>query len=189
MSVEPAKPREFLTAEWRRLAMLNYDIDPAILEPYVLNGLELDFCHGKTYVSLVGFLFRKARFFGLSIPFHRNFPEVNLRTYVTRRTFDGERRGVVFLKEIVPRCAVACVARWLYSEKFVCLPLTATIESGGDPCRNELQVKYEWSAEKERYSLVARSSVEPMRAAPGSLDEFIVEHYWGYSTARDGGNN
>jgi len=185
MSLEPAKPRVFLNAEWRHLAMFNYEIDPAVLEPYVPNGLELDFWHDRTYVSLVGFLFRNARIFGLSIPFHRNFPEVNLRFYVTRFTDRGERRGVVFLKEIVPRWAVGCVARWLYREKFVCLPLAARIETGGHLRGNELHMRYDWRARRERYSLVARSNADPMRAAPGSLNEFIVEHYWGYSTARD----
>jgi uncharacterized protein len=181
MSPDPAKPPVFLTAEWRNLAMLSYEIDPAILEPFVPKHLDLDFCNGITYVSLVGFYFHKARICGLSIPFHRTFPEVNLRFYVTRRTHDGERRGVVFLKEIVPRRAVACVARWLYRENFVCLPLRATVNR-----HSGLTMKYEWRLGRENYSLEVGSTAAPRRPSSGSLDEFIVEHYWGYSAARSG---
>jgi uncharacterized protein len=185
MSTERSKPPVFLTAEWRHLAMLNYEIDPAILEPFVPRNLELDFWNEKTYVSLVGFLFKKARIFGLSIPFHRNFPEVNLRFYVARHTGDGYRRGVVFLKEIVPRWGVACVARRFYGEKFVCLPLRATVDSHA-ASRNDLHMKYEWHSGRDAYSLTARSSAAPRRAVEGSLDEFIVDHFWGYSNSRDG---
>src|SRR4026208_556537 len=93
----------FLTAEWRRLAMLSFEIDPRVLSPLVPAGTELDEWQGRTFASLVGFLFLDTRVFGLAVPFHRNFEEVNLRFYVRRMASDGLRRGVVFVKEIVPR--------------------------------------------------------------------------------------
>jgi uncharacterized protein len=105
----PAKV--FLTAEWRYLAMFNYEIDPAVLAPFVPLGTELDVWYGKTYVSLVGFLFQNVRIGGIPIPFHLNFEEVNLRFYVRRKADDGWRRGVVFIKELVPRRAIAFVAQ------------------------------------------------------------------------------
>ena len=95
--------RIFLTAEWRFLAMLNYEIQPDTLAPFIPAGTELDFWNGKTYVSVVGFLFQNTRIGGIPIPFHRNFEEVNLRFYVRRKADDGWQRGVVFIKELVPR--------------------------------------------------------------------------------------
>jgi uncharacterized protein YqjF (DUF2071 family) len=106
---------EFLTAEWRRLAMLNYQVDPAILRPFVPRGVELDTWDNRHYVSVVGFLFLKTRVLGLAIPFHRDFEEINLRFYVRRRAEDGWRRGVVFIKEIAPRWAIATMARVVYN--------------------------------------------------------------------------
>ena len=97
---------KFLTAEWRYLAMLNYEVNPAILLPYVPSGTELDSWDGKTFVSMVGFLFLDTRVLGLPIPFHINFEEVNLRFYVRRLAPEGWRRGVVFVKEIVPKIAI-----------------------------------------------------------------------------------
>src|SRR5471030_1643955 len=103
----------FLTAEWRHLAMLNYEINPQILAPFVPIGTELDFWDGKAFVSVVGFLFQNTRVLGIPIPFHRNFEEVNLRFYVRRKAEGEWRRGVVFVKELVPRWAIAATARAL----------------------------------------------------------------------------
>jgi uncharacterized protein YqjF (DUF2071 family) len=71
------KPGKFLTAEWRYLAMINYEIDPAILLPHVPRGTELDEWQGKTFVSMVGFHFLNTRVLGVPLPFHRNFAEIN----------------------------------------------------------------------------------------------------------------
>jgi len=117
------RSRVFLTGEWRYLAMLNYRVEPALLEPLVPCGTTLDRWQGATYVSLVGFLFRDTRVLGAPIPLHRDFEEVNLRFYVSREV-DGEmRRGVTFIREIVPRLAIATVARLAYNEPYVTLPM------------------------------------------------------------------
>src|ERR1700752_2047399 len=105
--------KPFLTADWGYLAMLNYEVDPAVLMPAVPRGTELDEWNGKTFVSMVGFLFLNTRVLGLPIPFHQDFEEINLRFYVRSKAEDGRRRGVVFVKEIVPRAAIALTARWL----------------------------------------------------------------------------
>ena len=113
--VAAGQERIFLKAEWRYLAMLNYEVDPALVAAYVPPGTELDRFDGKAFISLVGFLFLNTKILGISVPFHRNFDEVNLRFYV-RRSVDGVvKRGVVFIREIVPRRAIAAVARLLPS--------------------------------------------------------------------------
>src|ERR1700758_3249668 len=91
----------FLSAEWRDLLMLNYEVDPTILQKYVPAGTELDSFGGKTYVSLVGFRFCHAKLLGtIPIPFHTEFEEINLRLYVRRSDAGVTRRGVVFIAEI-----------------------------------------------------------------------------------------
>jgi Uncharacterized conserved protein (COG2071) len=112
----------FLTAEWRALAMLNYEVDASLLRHFVPAGTELDCWQGKTLVSLVGFRFLKTRVLGIPIPFHRNFDEVNLRFYVRRAEATEVKRGVVFIREIVPRRAIAAVARAFYNERYLALP-------------------------------------------------------------------
>jgi uncharacterized protein len=178
-------PRPFLTARWRNLAMLNYEVAPEILAPLVPAGTELDSWQGRTFASVVGFLFLDTRVRGSAIPRHRDFEEVNLRFYVRREAEGGWRRGVVFVKEIVPRFAIAGTARLLYGEKYVSLPMRHAIT--GDPTRGDLYVMYGWRLRGRWNGIGAVVGGSPQEAAPGSEEEFITEHYWGYSSLRGGG--
>jgi uncharacterized protein YqjF (DUF2071 family) len=161
--------------------VLNYAIEPHVLEPYLPVGLELDFWRGTTYVSLVAFLFQNTRVCGLPIPFHRSFPEVNLRFYVKRPMPKGDRRGVVFLREVAPRRAVAFVARKLYGEKYLALPMRAKVELDGRFSGIARSARFEWRLDKQPFAIEAASVALPQYPRPDSLDEFIIEHYWGYS--------
>jgi uncharacterized protein YqjF (DUF2071 family) len=178
--------RPFLTAEWHSLALLNYAVDPSLVAPLVPRGTELDQFDGKTYISLVGFRFERTRVRGLWIPFHSDFDEVNLRFYV-RRMQEGEvRRGVVFVREVVPRWAIAAVARAAYREKYVALPMrhriAGPVSEGG-----RLAVSYGWRADGKWADLSVECQGKPEPAAEGSLEQFISEHYWGYTAQPDGG--
>jgi uncharacterized protein YqjF (DUF2071 family) len=164
--------------------VLNYEIEPELLEPHLPPGVELDFWHDRTYVSLVAFLFRRTRLCGLPIPFHRNFPEVNLRFYVKRMLPEGERRGVVFLREIAPRRMVAYVARRFYGEKYLALPMHSKIESDERFADFARRARFEWRARKEDFAIEAESTALPRYPHPDSLAEFIIEHYWAYSCGR-----
>jgi uncharacterized protein YqjF (DUF2071 family) len=173
------KARTFLTAEWRHLVMLNYAMDAGILKRFVPPGTELDSYRGDYFVSVVGFRFLNTRIFGWAIPFHQNFEEVNLRFYVRRRSDEGWRRGVVFIRELVPRRAIAFVARACYGEPYVALPMRHKIDHTTDGIRAE----YSWRREGRWESVVAAAEGAPKTVESGSLEEFITEHYWGY-TAR-----
>jgi len=174
--------RPFLTANWRHLAMLNFVVDPKIVAPLVPPGTELDFENGETFLSVVGFLFLDTRLLGLPIPLHRDFEEVNLRFYVRKKSADTWRRGVVFVRELVPRRAIALVARAFYGEKYLALPMKHEIEHV-DP---KLKVEYSWRRGCKWESLKMSASGEPQAIAAGSHAEFITEHYWGYTHVRAG---
>jgi uncharacterized protein YqjF (DUF2071 family) len=147
------RPKQFLTAEWRWLAMLNYEIDPALLRPFVPRGTELDSWNGGTcFVSVVGFLFLNTRVRGMSIPFHRNFEEVNLRFYVRRQAEDGWRRGVVFIKEIVSRFAIAAIARFAYNERYVSFPMRHEVKQSA----TAHSASFDWRFKKRWHSLSVR---------------------------------
>jgi len=185
MSETYGKP--FLTAEWRYVAMLNYEIDPAILHTYLPRRTELDSWNGKTFVSMVGFLFLKTRVLGLPIPFHQNFEEINLRFYVRRKNEEGWRRGVVFIKEIVPRAAIALTARGLYNENYVALPTGNVICRAAHDAKNIESVKYYWTFRKRAQFVEVVTRGTASHFVEGSEEEFIAQHYWGYSKRKDGG--
>lgn len=176
----------FLTAEWRYLVMLNFEVDPAVLRPYVPRGTELDPWEGSTLVSLVAFWFEKTRVKGWAVPFHTDFEEVNLRLYVRRKGPEGWRRGVVFIKEIVPRRAIAAVARVFYNERYVSLPMRHRFAFPQEDRERDVGVEYAWRHRGQWESVRATASGLPQEMGAGSLEEFITEHYWGYSAQRDG---
>ena len=164
--------------------MAQYAIDPALLLPYLPAGLELDFYENECYVSLVAFLFDRVRLKGLPMPFHTRFEEVNLRFYVRRREPDGSlKRGVVFIREFVPRAAITLIANSLYEEPYATRPMRHTIASTPD----SLSVSYSWRNRGQWQSMAVEASPTQQPIAPGSEEEFITEHYWGY-TKRTRGN-
>lgn len=157
--------------------MLNYAIDPEILAPFVPDGTELDFHHGRTFVSVVGFLFLRTRLRGIPIPFHRDFEEVNLRFYVRHRGAEGWRRGVTFVRELVPRRAIAVVARVFYDEPYLAVPMRHNLVHDAEG----LSAEYQWRREGRWETLGICAVGESFETAPNSHEEFITEHYWGYT--------
>jgi uncharacterized protein YqjF (DUF2071 family) len=158
--------------------MLNYAIDPEVLRPLVPKGVELDLWQGEALVSMVGFLFLGTRVLGVPVPYHRDFEEVNLRFYVRRETPEGWRRGVTFVREIVPRRAIAVLARMLYDEPYLACPMRHRLTPAS--------CEYAWRFDGRWHSMAAEFAGEPAPLAPGSAEEFIFEHYWGYTRLRDG---
>ena len=166
----------FLTAEWRKLVFVNYEIDPQLLEPYTPFGTELDSFDGRYYISLIGFMFMNTAIKGIKVPFHVNFEEVNLRFYVKRKSGDSYKRGVVFVKEIVSKPAIAWVANTLYGEKYA----TAHMSYLWDINDKEIKVEYKWGKNPTHSMQVSSLPIsEPIET--DSLEEFITEHYWGYA--------
>ncbi len=175
----------FLKAEWRKLAIANYEVDSALLQDYLPYGTELDLWNGKCYVSLVGFMFLNTRLLNLKIPFHVNFEEVNLRFYVKRQEQGEWKRGVVFIKEIVPKPALTFVANTVYKEHYETLPMKHNWSEHADG----RLVEYRWKKNAAWQTFRVRASKEAIAIQAGSETEFITEHYWGYAKVSDTSTN
>jgi uncharacterized protein YqjF (DUF2071 family) len=128
-------------------------------------------------VSLVGFLFTNTRVKGISFPFHTSFEEVNLRFYVRYKEDNIWKRGVVFIKELVPKRMISFVANTLYGEKYATHKMKHVWSSAG----NDLKIEYYWKVRNEWNYLKALAEKEPSQLIAGSKEEFITEHYWGYT--------
>lgn len=181
MDASTKRQRIFLTADWNHLVMLNYAVDPALLERFVPRGTELDAFAGITYVSLVAFEFNNTRISGVAVPFHRSFEEVNLRFYVRR----DERRGVTFIRELVPKQAVAAIARRFFNENYSCVPMSHRVSK--DAASGHTEAEYSWGTGDGQCSIFARAGAEDLLPPDGSHAQFITEHYWGYAAQSDGG--
>jgi uncharacterized protein YqjF (DUF2071 family) len=176
------RERPFLTARWNDLLLLNFPVPADAIDALAPPGTEPDLFDGQAYVSVVGFQFRDTRVRGCAWPRHTNFPEINLRYYV-RRKVDGEvRRGVVFVREIVPRRLIAAIANRVFHENYICLPMRS--DAAND------RLKYAWQSRGRagrRWNTLAGRIAAPFHVPPAnSFDEFIVEHYWGYARGPDG---
>ena len=171
------EPSVFLSAEWRKLIMVNYRIDPEILRPYIPAGTKLDLFEGECLVSLVGFMFLNTKVLGLAIPFHQNFEEFNLRFYVRYQQNQVWKRGTVFINEIVPKYFIPLIANSFYRENYVRYPMKHHILNHN----NQLEVSYSFKINQNwnSVSAIADSIAIPLKA--NSIEEFITEHYWGYN--------
>jgi uncharacterized protein len=168
--------------------MLNYEVPPALLRPLVPPGTELDRWNGATLASMVGFRFLDTRVVGIPIPGHREFDEINLRFYVRRRGEDAQwRRAVVFVRELVPRRAIALVARWFYNEPYTAVPMHHELAMAGAADGHPGRAAYAWRLAGRWHRLEVRTRGRPSVPDPTSEAAFITEHYWGYTMQRDGG--
>lgn len=175
--------KPFLTAEWRHLILLTYGIDPEMLTPYIPKGLEPDIYDGRAFVSFVAFDFLNTKVKGLTIPFHVNFPEINLRFYVRQPMPDGSyRRGVVFIKELVPKYCIALVADKIYNEPYEAIPMTSSVE----PENNELIIKHNFEYNNRGFDLKFTVENAPYFPKEDSTAHFFKEHEWGYGTTKKG---
>ncbi len=172
----------FLTAYWKNLIFINYEADAAVLLPYLPKGTEPDFYNGKCLVSLVGFLFLSTKVRGIGFPFHRNFEEFNLRFYVRRKEGASYKRGVVFIKEIVPRRMITWVADWLYGEPYYYHRMKHELKE----TESGLQVSYSFLANKKWNKIEVMTDKRSQSLLTGTEEEYITEHYWGYTKTRNG---
>jgi len=170
------RKRNFLEAQWRKLVMVNYSVDPEVLKPYVPYNTELDLWNSTCYISLVGFMFVDTKVMKMKIPFHINFEEINLRFYVRYDDDIEYKRGVVFVKEIVPRPALTFVANTLYNENYETMPTRHQWIEGDDT----LTVEYGWKKGEWNTIKVAADKILT-DIKPYSEAEFITEHFWGYT--------
>jgi uncharacterized protein YqjF (DUF2071 family) len=171
----------FLTAEWKHLIMANYIIDPSVLLPYLPRKTSFDRYNGNVYVSLIGFMFANTKLLGVKIPFHVNFEEVNLRFYVRYNDNGKWKRGTVFIKEIVPKPAISFVANNLYNEKYSTMPMKHFLHT----TPGEIKLGYHWKYKNKWNRLEATVDNNAVPMMTGSEEEFIAEHYWGYSKYND----
>jgi uncharacterized protein YqjF (DUF2071 family) len=171
----------FLKAAWHDLVIINYEIDSNILDKYTPKGTELDLWNDKCYISLIGFMFENVKILGIKIPFHVNFEEVNLRFYVKQYEDGIWKRGVVFVKEIVPKHAITIVANTLYNEHYQTLKMRHLRTENA----SSKSFQYDWKKEDKWNSIAMTTNKNAMPIEAGSEAEFITEHYFGYTKVNE----
>jgi uncharacterized protein len=171
----------FLKANWENIIMANYAVPIEILKPFIPQGVELDLYNDKAYVSLVGFMFKNTKLFQVPIPWLGTFEEINLRFYVVRKEKTTLKRGVVFINETIPYKAVAWVANKLYKEHYTAI---ATKHRWNVEKETKF-IEYQWNVSGQWDSLSVEALTKTEVMSSGSFEEFILEHYFGYTRIDD----
>ena len=167
----------FLRAEWNNLVIANYAVPKDLLLSLIPYNTELDFFQGETYVSLVGFMFLNTKVFGISIPLHENFEEVNFRFYVKYNDRGTWQKGVVFIKEIVPKRAISFIANYLYGENYA----TMNMRHFHLETAENFEAGYEWNFNNKWNKISALSDKRSKKIIDNSCESFFANHYWGFS--------
>jgi hypothetical protein len=167
---------KFLTARWSNLFLATYAVPEGLLRPRLPPGLELDRREGQCFASLVAFDFLDTRVLGVPWPGFRHFPEVNLRFYVNYRG----QRGVVFVREFVPRRLVARMARTLYNEPYVATRMGSVVKDEPESIRVEHRIEF-----GGRTHVLAAGGAKPgFHPAGDTIEHFFKEHEWGFGVVR-----
>jgi uncharacterized protein YqjF (DUF2071 family) len=135
-------------------------------------------------LSLVAFHFADNRVLGVPIPFAREYDQINLRFYVRRRLEDGGwRRGVVFLRELAPAKPVVAGARFVYGERYDCVPVTARVRPPGAAGTRGGRAVYRWRDRHQVHRLAVDFHGPAALPGPGSLEDFLTDRHFGYVSA------
>ena len=174
------KSKTFLTARWENLAIITYKIHPASLSIYIPPGLAADTINGDAFVSIVAFDFNDIKIKSLRIPFHVNFPEINLRFYVK----DENRNGVVFISEFVDKYFVPFVANSVYNENYkrIRMKKVMKILDGDDV----IHLNYNMNMKGREFNLNMKAKQESFIPGENTIEHFIKEHEWGFGKSRRG---
>ncbi|MDX2249338.1 MAG: DUF2071 domain-containing protein [Bacteroidia bacterium] len=168
----------FLTATWSHLLNVTFPVPPEILLPHVPPGVELDVQDGHAFASVVAFDFLDTRVKGLKIPFHINFPEINLRYYIRH----NGKRGVMFWKELVPKYCIAFVARRFYNEPYEAVPMSSAIYQE----KNDHVLNHTFFYGGKSHNIMARFSDKKSLPPADSVEYYFKEHDLGIGVSHKG---
>lgn len=158
-----------LHQNWIHLTFMHWKVDVALLEPYIPEGLEIDFYDGNAYIGVIPFMMEKVRPRGLPwLPFVSTFGEFNIRTYVIKNGVPG----ILFLT-LDAQSRVTCFhAPRSYGLPYRYAKANVKVEGEG---------YYSWSSERKKggESLIGttKSSGPMEHAVEGSLEYFLFERY------------
>ena len=166
----------FMTGHWEDLIMVTFEVDKAILEPYLPKDTEIDLFNGKALMSMVAFTFSKVKFFGIKVPFHQQFGQINFRFYAKSKTDDT--KGVVFIKEFAPKPLIASVANLCYNEPYFYKSIrrNKTLKQG------RINMKYSYGNLKIKASAKEKTG----KLNPNTLKHFVVDRYIAYIKSYSG---
>lgn len=165
-----------MVQEWHELLFMHWRVDPHQLRPLIPAGLEIDTFDGSAWVGVVPFRMSGVRFRQMPpFPGASAFPELNVRTYVTK---DGKPGVWFFSLDAASALAVGTARRWFHLPYFRAQFALNRFEDGTIDYRSRRTHRGAPPAD-------LRVSYKPTGAAfhaqPGSIEDFLTERYCLYA--------
>jgi hypothetical protein len=162
---------------WNDLAFLHWPVSAALLRSLVPPALELDEFDGSAWIAITPFWMSGVVLRGWpAVPGTSTFPELNVRTYVTR----ADRPGVWFFSLDAGSRLAVYAARAVYHLPYVHARMS-TWETGP-------QVEYH---SDRRSGVGFHATYQPtgqvFHARPGTLEHWLTERYCLYARSGSGG--
>ena len=160
--------------QWRDLAYIHFDYDPAAVQELLPPGLRVDTWDGRAWVGLIPFSMRGISFpLTPAVPYLGSFPEVNVRTYVIR---DGVP-GVWFFSLDVNRLLPAVVARLTYRLPYCWGSASNAME--GDRLVTSVQRRWPSGGASTRIEVSVGARIDE----PTAFEHFLTARWGLYSRA------
>lgn len=166
--------------DWFDTAFLHWRAEAGALRALLPPGVALDEYGGSAWVGVVAFRIEHARPRFVPRPLGRRFGEVNLRTYAS---VPGGKPGVVFLSLDAADPGAVEVARRTVHLPYYRARVAIQAGARGTLYRSE---RHDERAPAARFEARVTAGGEPRRAAPGSLEHFLVERYCFYTAGPRG---
>jgi uncharacterized protein YqjF (DUF2071 family) len=178
----PLPDRPYLIHQsWLDLLFAHWPIPAAQLERLIPAGLTLDSFDGTGWLGIVPFRMANIHLRGLPpVPFTSAFPELNVRTYVTR----NGKPGVYFFSLDAQHRAAVEGARLLYHLPYLYAEIQVQQEQGGFLTYDSMRRDSRGNPAR----LVARYGpvTDVYRAEEGTLEHWLTERYCLYSVDKRG---
>lgn len=153
------------------LVVINFLVPPAILEPLVPKGLELNYLADETYVSIVCNVVRKSGF--LSNPFSGGFTHLCLQYYVRRKADPKSRKGICQIRNFTSSSA----GSWGSKLEMECKKIKMKRSNSGFSGKSGApEVEYQWQVEDHWNKLRIKARNPMKNIGPKTKVGFILEH-------------
>lgn len=160
---------------WEDLGFLHWRVDEQALRGLVPAGVELETFDGAAWLGITPFRLTGFRLRGTPpLPFVSSFPELNVRTYVTR----DDKPGIWFFSLDAGGRVAAEAGRSLYKLPYFDARMAVDRRAGW--------VHYDSSRPGAVFSARYRGDGDFVRAEPGSLEWFLTERYCLYAAGAGG---
>lgn len=175
----PAAPW-VMAQRWHDLLFAHWPLPPEVLRPLVPGALPLDTLAGQAWLGIVPFRMSGVRpRFLPAVSWLSDFPELNVRTYVT---LDG-KPGVYFFSLDAGNPVATVLARWFAHLPYYHATMRCVPRDGGIEYVSRRAHRHAAPAE---FHAFYRPTGPTFHAAPDSLDYWLTERYCFYAPTADG---